>query len=71
MISPLRDRRDGPRMAHRYMLSGEEFDAARLPHRLHTRHRGGRRAPRSGRVMLAQLYTSGPQAVLAIKELIP
>lgn len=72
MISPYVIGAIGERQSRRYMLSGEEFDAAE--------------AWRIGLVhdiveeeelvtcvgeMLGQLYSSGPQAVHAIKQLIP
>jgi len=72
MISPYVIRAMGERMAYRYMLSGEEFDAAE--------------AYRIGLVqdivppdallaavsrMLTHLYSSGPEAMAAVKQLIP
>lgn len=72
MISPFVVRAIGERRAHRYMLSGEEFDAAEafrigLVHEIceseHLNTYVGH--------MLTHLYTSGPQAMVAIKKLIP
>jgi methylglutaconyl-CoA hydratase len=72
MISPYVIAAMGARMAHRYMLSGEEFDSAEA-YRIGFIHdivEDGDLNARVG-IMLTHLYTSGPQAVLAIKELIP
>ena len=72
MISPYVIAAMGPRMAHRYMLTGEEFDAAEA-YRIGFVHDIVEDPDLNGRVgmMLAQIYTSGPRAVLAVKELIP
>ena len=72
MISPYVIAAVGERAARRYMLTGEEFDAAEarrigLVHEL--AHEDGLDAT-IGRV-LAQLHSSGPRAVAAVKELIP
>lgn len=72
MISPFVIGAIGERYARRYMLSGEEFDAAEA-------YRIGLlqdicEEPELNAVvgrMLANLYSSGPLATLAIKELIP
>jgi len=72
MISPYVIAAMGERMAHRYMLSGEEFDAAEAYRigLLHDICEGPELNAQVGR-MLAQLYSSGPRAVVAIKKLIP
>ncbi|MFN7086064.1 MAG: enoyl-CoA hydratase-related protein [Burkholderiales bacterium] len=72
MISPYVIAAIGERMARRYMLTGEEFDAAEalrigLAHEI---------ADDDGLIaavgrMLAHLYSSGPRALAAIKQLIP
>lgn len=72
MISPFVIGAIGPRQAHRYMISGEELDAAEayrigLVHDICEEHDLGERVAR----MLGQLYSSGPQAIAAIKTLIP
>lgn len=72
MISPYVIAAMGERMAHRYMLSGEEFDSAEA-YRIGLVHdicEGPELNARVGR-MLTQLYSSGPRAVVAIKKLIP
>jgi len=72
MISPYVIAAIGQRMAHRYMLSGEEFDAAEA-YRIglvHDISEDGELDALVGRV-LAQLHTSGPRAMVAIKKLIP
>ena len=72
MISPYVIEAMGARMAHRYMISGEEFDAAEA-YRIGFIHDIVEDDELNGRVgaMLAHLYSSGPQAILAIKKLIP
>lgn len=72
MISPYVIAATGERHARRYMLSGEEFDCAEawrigLVHDLVEEEE---LATRVGE-MLGQLYSSGPKAVHAIKQLIP
>lgn len=72
MISPYVIAATGERHARRYMLSGEEFDCAEawrigLVHDLVEEEE---LATRVGE-MLGQLYSSGPNAVHAIKQLIP
>ena len=72
MISPYVIGAIGERQARRYMLSGEEFDCAEawrigLVHELVEEEF---LATRVGE-MLGQLYSSGPKAVHAIKQLIP
>jgi methylglutaconyl-CoA hydratase len=59
-------------MAHRYMLTGEEFDSAEA-YRIGFIHDICEEDDLAGKVgqLLAQLYTSGPNAIAAIKELIP
>lgn len=72
MISPYVIAAIGQRMAHRYMLSGEEFDAAEA-YRLGLLHDMCEEPDLNALVgrMLAQLHTSGPRAIVAIKKLIP
>ena len=72
MISPYVIAAIGQRMAHRYMLSGEEFDAAEA-YRLGLVHDMCEEPELNALVgrMLAQLHTSGPRAMVAIKKLIP
>jgi methylglutaconyl-CoA hydratase len=72
MISPFVVRAIGERRAHRYMLSGEEFDAAEA-FRIGLVHEICESEHLSTYVgqMLAHLYSSGPRAVVAIKKLIP
>jgi methylglutaconyl-CoA hydratase len=72
MISPYVIAAMGARMAHRYMVSGEEFDAAEA-YRIGFVHDICEEEDLVGKVgqMLAHLYTSGPKAVAAVKELIP
>jgi len=72
MISPFVIGAIGPRQAHRYMISGEELDAAEayrigLVHDICEEPDLGERVAR----LLGQLYSSGPQAIAAIKTLIP
>jgi methylglutaconyl-CoA hydratase len=72
MISPFVIRAIGRRHAHRYMLSGEEFDAAEA-YRIGLLHDICEEPELNAVVgrMLANLYSSGPRAVVAIKKLIP
>ncbi len=72
MISPYVIGAIGERQARRYMLSGEEFDCAEawrigLVHDLVEEENLETRVGE----MLGQLYSSGPKAVRAIKQLIP
>ena len=72
MISPYVIAAIGERQARRYMLSGEQFDCAEawrigLVHDLVEEEE---LVTRVGE-MLGQLYSSGPKAVQAIKQLIP
>jgi methylglutaconyl-CoA hydratase len=71
MISPFVIRAIGERYAHRYMLSGEEFDAAEA-YRIGLVHDICEESELNNVVgrMLASLYSSGPRAVVAIKKLI-
>lgn len=72
MISPYVIAAIGSRMAHRYMLTGEEFDAAEA-NRMGLVHEVVDEDELETRVdaLLAQLRTSGPNAIAAIKALIP
>lgn len=72
MISPYVIAAIGERMAHRYMLTGEEFNAAEA-YRIGLLHEIVDEDQLTAAVghMLAHLHTSGPQAVAAIKRLIP
>ena len=72
MISPFVIAAIGERYAHRYMLSGEEFDVAEA-YRIGLVHDICEEPELSAVVgrMLANLYSSGPRAVVAIKKLIP
>ena len=72
MISPYVIAAMGERMAHRYMLSGEEFDAAEA-YRIGLLHDICEETELNALVgrMLRQLHSSGPNAVAAIKKLIP
>lgn len=72
MISPYVIAAIGERQARRYMLTGETFDAAEA-WRIGLAHDIVEEAELSLRVgtLLGQLYSSGPQAVRAIKQLIP
>ena len=72
MISPYVIAAIGERMAHRYMLTGEEFDAAQA-HRIGLLHEIVDEDKLTAAIghMLAHLHTSGPGAVAAIKRLIP
>jgi methylglutaconyl-CoA hydratase len=71
MISPYVVGAIGPRYAHRYMLSGEEFDAAEA-YRIGLVHDICEEPDLNALVgrMLAHLYSSGPNAVVAIKKMI-
>jgi methylglutaconyl-CoA hydratase len=72
MISPYVIAAMGRRHAHRYMLSGEEFDAAEA-RRIGLVHEICDEPELTAVVgrMLAHLRSSGPAAVVAIKKLIP
>ena len=72
MISPYIIGAMGERQARRYVLSGEEFDAAEAWRTglVHDIVEEQELATRVGE-MLGQLYSSGPRAVHAIKQLIP
>ncbi len=72
MISPYVIGAIGERQARRYMLSGEEFDCAEA-WRIGLVHDIVEEEALTERVglMLGQLYSSGPQALQAIKKLIP
>ncbi|HXF67395.1 MAG TPA: enoyl-CoA hydratase/isomerase family protein [Burkholderiales bacterium] len=72
MISPYVIAAIGRRHAHRYMLSGEEFDSAEA-FRIGLVHDICEEPDLIGRVgqMLGHLYSSGPRAVTEIKRLIP
>lgn len=72
MISPYVIGAIGERQARRYMLSGEEFDAAEA-WRIGLVHDIVEEEDLETRVgaILGQLYSSGPKAVHAIKKLIP
>lgn len=72
MISPYVIGAIGERQARRYMLSGEEFDCAEA-WRIGLVHDLVEEDALTTRVgeMLGQLYSSGPKAVHAIKQLIP
>ena len=71
-ISPYVIAAVGERVARRYMLSGEEFDCAEA-YRIGLLHEICSEAELTGTVgrMLAQLYQGGPEAIVAIKRLIP
>jgi len=72
MISPYVIAAIGERMAHRYLLTGEEFDAAEA-RRIGLVHEVVAADALEQKLadVLAQLHTSGPNAVRAIKALIP
>jgi methylglutaconyl-CoA hydratase len=72
MISPYVVEAMGARMAHRYMLTGEEFDSPEA-YRIGFIHDIVEDEELNARVgtILAHLYTSGPKAVVAVKALIP
>jgi methylglutaconyl-CoA hydratase len=71
MISPYVIAAMGARMARRYMMSGEEFTAAEA-YRIGFIHDICEEQELNAVVgrMLAHLYAGGPQAVLAVKQLI-
>ena len=72
MISPYLITAIGQRMARRYMLSGEEFDAAEAA-RIGLVHEVVDDGELNARIagMLAELRCGGPAALAAAKELIP
>lgn len=72
MISPYVIAAMGARRAHRYMLTGEEFDAPEA-YRVGFVHDIAEDEELGAKVgtLLAHLYTSGPEAMLAVKKLIP
>ena len=72
MIGPYVIAAIGERYAHRYMLSGEEFDVAEA-FRIGLVHDIVEEEALNAAVgrMLAHLYSSGPNALVAIKQLIP
>jgi len=72
MISPYVIAAIGERMAHRYMLTGEAFDADEA-RRIGLVHEVAAADELEATVnaLLAQLHSSGPNAVSAIKQLIP
>ena len=72
MISPYVVAAMGARMAHRYMMSGEEFTAAEA-YRIGFIHDICEEEELNAVVgrMLAHLYSGGPQAILAVKRVIP
>jgi len=71
MISPYVVGAIGPRYAHRYMLSGEEFDSAEA-YRIGLVHDICEEPDLNALVgrTLAHLYSSGPAAIVAVKKLI-
>lgn len=72
MISPYVIEAVGARMARRYMLTGEEFDCAEA-YRIGLVHDIAEDDQLNATIgaLLGHLYTSGPQAVSAVKALIP
>ena len=72
MISPYVIAAMGARMANRFMITGEEFDAAEA-YRIGFVHDICEEDDLTAKVgqILGQLYTSGPQAIAAVKKLIP
>jgi methylglutaconyl-CoA hydratase len=72
MISPYVIGAIGTRMSHRYMITGEEFDSAEA-FRIGLVHEIAEEEHLNVKVgaLLAVLYTSGPQAIAAVKKLIP
>ena len=72
MIGPYVIAAMGERMAHRYMLSGEEFDVAEA-YRIGLVHDICEEPELNAVVgrMLTNLYAGGPNAIAAIKRLIP
>lgn len=71
MISPYVIAAMGERMARRYMVTGEEFDAAEA-YRIGFIHDIVEDEELNARIgtMLAHLYSSGPKAIVAVKDLI-
>lgn len=72
MISPYVIAAIGSRMSHRYMLTGEEFDCAEA-YRIGLVHDIAEDEHLNAKVgeLLAHLYSSGPNAMAAVKTLIP
>ena len=72
MISPYVIAAIGSRMAHRYMLTGEELDCAEA-YRIGLVHDIAEEDDLGGKIgsLLGNLYTSGPKAMAAVKALIP
>ena len=72
MISPYVIEAIGSRMSRRYMLTGEEFDCAEA-YRIGLVHDIAEEDDVFGKIgyILSELYSSGPQALAAVKELIP
>ena len=72
MISPYVIAAIGSRMSHRYMLTGEEFNCAEA-FRIGLVHEIAEEESLSAAIgaLLGHLYTSGPKAMAAIKQLIP
>ena len=72
MISPYVIAAIGSRMAHRYMLTGEELDCAEA-YRIGLVHDIAEDEEVGGKIgaLLGELYTSGPKAIAAAKALIP
>ena len=72
MISPYVIAAMGARTAQRYMLTGEEFDCGEA-FRIGLVHYITEEPDLNGAIgqLLAQLYTSGPAAMAAVKTLIP
>jgi methylglutaconyl-CoA hydratase len=72
MISPYVIAAIGSRMSHRYMLTGEEFDCAEA-FRIGLVHDIAEDEHLNAKVgeLLSHLYTSGPNAMAAVKTLIP
>jgi methylglutaconyl-CoA hydratase len=71
MISPYVIAAIGSRMSHRYMLTGEEFDCAEA-FRIGLVHDVIEDEHLNAKIgaLLGHLYTSGPKAVAAVKQLI-
>ena len=72
MISPYVIEAIGARMARRYMMTGEEFDCAEA-YRIGLVHDIAEEEEINAKIgdLLTHLYSSGPQALAAVKELIP
>ena len=72
MISPYVIAAMGSRMAHRYMLTGEEFDCAEA-FRIGLVHDIAEDEEVGGKIgsLLGELYANGPRAMAAVKALIP